>query len=178
MKPIYLLAILLVLASCTTGKGNDANTAPEAVADNTENEIITNEMPTIEEPETDEMVETVKIETEEVIVETDGKNTEVTLDTDNNPVVEEYCIPGSTYAYSSDEGSVDSLVIGLEMYEGKEFCKATSDSVIASPIGEIKTTTVYYFNNDQSEFWIDTTTDTGMGPAQSNKIHIVDGEPV
>jgi hypothetical protein len=115
----------------------------------------------------------------DVKVDASDEIPEVEVDIEGNREVKDFCQPGSTYTYASEEGSVDAEVIGLEMYKGSEFCKAESTTTINSPAGEMVTETIYHFNSDQSEFWVTTTTSGAMLPqSQTNTVHIVDGEPV
>jgi hypothetical protein len=89
----------------------------------------------------------------------------------------EYCVPGSTYVYESEEGSSNSIVVGLEQYKGRELCKATSQTKIESPMGQITSDTVYYFDNTYNEFYVIVTTSGGPMPApQVNEVHIVNGK--
>lgn len=89
----------------------------------------------------------------------------------------DFCIPGETYNYASEEGSVESIIVGLTTYKGSEFCEAKSVTEIESPVGTITTDTTYYFDNTYKEFWVVTTTSSPMMPEpQVNEIHIVDGQ--
>ncbi len=98
------------------------------------------------------------------------------------PVVDasvEYCVAGAieTFSFEGEGGSSDSIVIGLTQYKGKEMCQAESITKIDTPMGEIVTETVYYFDNTYSEFWVTTTTSGGPMPTpQVNEIHIVNGQ--
>lgn len=120
----------------------------------------------------------------EVAVDEEGVS-EVTIDLDDvqEEVKEvenaEFCVPGETFTYDGEEGSIDADVIGLAMFKGEEFCKASSVTEIESPVGTITTDTIYYFDSTYSEYWIVTTTDSPMMPeSQVNEIHLVDGEVV
>lgn len=108
--------------------------------------------------------------------------TEVTVDfedvgTEVEAAVEGFCEPGTTYTYASEEGNVDSEIIGLTTYKGAEFCEAFSVTEINSPAGTITTETTYYFDNTYKEYWIVTTTSGDMMPEpQVNEIHLIDGK--
>ena len=103
--------------------------------------------------------------------------TEVTVDVDNKEATGEWCVAGTTYTYKSDDGDVSTLVEGLVEYKGSTFCKAQAKNTIKTQQGDINSDSTYYYNQDQSEFWVITTTSGAMMPEpQTNEVHIVDGE--
>jgi hypothetical protein len=167
LKYIVFLMAIFVIMSCSSN--NNDNLADE----NTEMKDV------------DIDSDSVKVDVDsdkdaDVEVKTDGENTEIIVDDSHMPEMEKnenYCVAGSTYVYDSSEGSVDSLVIGLETYKGKEFCKAKSETVIENPAGEITTETIYYFDSDYDEYWIKTTISSPIMPApQVTEIHLIGGE--
>ncbi|MBN1792230.1 hypothetical protein JW826_00925 [Candidatus Woesearchaeota archaeon] len=158
-----LILLLVVLTACS-----------EKAADNTDLEADAGQME-------------VKVDTDsdgeaDVMVKQEGDVTEVKVDTKVPEEVkdagsEAFCIPGEKYTYTSQEGSVDSEIIGLETYKGKEYCKAVSSSVVNTPVGDINSETTYYFDSDYSEYWIVTETSGGPMPApQVTEVHLVDGK--
>jgi outer membrane biogenesis lipoprotein LolB len=89
----------------------------------------------------------------------------------------EYCVPGSVFAQDSLEMQIDAKVIGLEMYKGKEYCRAEALHITEQEyIGEMRTETVYYFDNTYNEFWVTSTVTNAMMPEpQVIEMHIVNG---
>ncbi|MCM2325976.1 MAG: hypothetical protein NDI94_05935 [Candidatus Woesearchaeota archaeon] len=123
-------------------------------------------------------------EVDDAVEETDDAVENAQEIIDDLPVVEDkisdvFCRPGDTYKYSSSDGDVDAIVLGLENYKGKEFCKANSVTVIPTQMGDIDSDTIYYYNEDASEMWVLTTTSSEFMPQpQTNEVHIVDGKVV
>ncbi|MBU0615037.1 MAG: hypothetical protein KJ601_03005 [Nanoarchaeota archaeon] len=173
MKYIGIILILLALVgligcSSSTKSANDALEADESAVDAVSEETAD--------------IEPVKVDTDadqepDFMVEKKDDIVEVTVPIENKPVTGEWCVPGSTYSYEQEDAATTATVIGMTSYKGGSFCQALSSTKIESPIGDIVTDTTYFFNADQSEFWITTTTTSPMMPEpQVNEVHIVDGE--
>lgn len=161
---IMILAVALLIAGCSSSEPTTID------ADDDGNE------------EVEVMEETVKVDTDDdgqadVMVKQDEEVTEVTLDLEEVKVDGEWCVPGTTYNYESDEGTVDSIVIGMDEYEGSPFCKAQTSNTISSPAGDIVSDSTYYFNEGHNEFWVITSVSGAMMPTpQVTTTHILDGE--
>ena len=118
----------------------------------------------------------------QVTIDSDNEIVEVEIDMDIDVEVSEeeleaFCEAGSTYSYSSSDGSVDSVIIGLTTYQGSEFCQAQASSVIETAAGDISTETTYYFDPSYSEYWIETSVSSDLMPsAQVTTVHLIDGE--
>lgn len=161
MKKLLLLiaTVSLLLIGCTSSEvpedlPEDVEITDDAISADIDGDGITD----IEVSTTEEVIET------EVDIQEVGE-------------FEDFCVPGSTYAYAGDSGSVDSIVIGLTTYKGSEFCQAESSTVIESPAGQMTAETTYYFDSAYNEFWIVTTVDSEMMPSpQTTEIHLIDGQ--
>ena len=86
------------------------------------------------------------------------------------PALDEWCLAGSTYDVTSTDGSVSTIIEGIETYKGSKFCKGVQTTNIEG-VGEVQTT--YYFNEDAEEMWVISTIS-----GQTTEIHIVDGAGV
>ncbi|MFH1589143.1 MAG: hypothetical protein ABIB43_01095 [archaeon] len=118
-------------------------------------------------PETAE--ETEDVDDTEDLVKEEMEEPEVIVET-NNPLIDEWCLAGTTYDVSSTDGSVSTIIEGLETYKGKEYCKGVQTTNIEG-VGEIQTT--YYFTYEGQEMWVISTV-----AEQTTELHIMDGELV
>jgi hypothetical protein len=169
---ILVLALTLVLAGCSAGPApENTDAVVDSAADESDDSI---EMDVDLDGDADVAVETMD-DTVEAVVEMDEELIQEAQDvTAEN--LEEFCVPGETYSYTSEEGSVDSVIIGLTMYEGSEFCEAISQTTMESPAGEMVTDTTYYFDTTYEEYWIVTTMTADFMPeGQTNRVHLVNG---
>lgn len=170
MKWTYaiLIAIMVMLTACT-------NNQPE----NKMPDVNKEAEPEVKDEGTDDSGRAID-EIEEAIDETDDavENAgEIIEDTISDDTV--FCETGGVYKYASEGGDVESIIIGLETYKGKEFCRAESTTTIESQMGDIDTDTTYYYNEDASEMWVITVTSSEFMPQpQTSEIHIVDGKVV
>lgn len=85
------------------------------------------------------------------------------------PPIREWCIAGSTYNLESDGSTIDSEIVGIETYKGKEFCKGEQTTNIQG----MEVVTTYYFTYEGQEMWVVSSV-TGT----TVETHIVDGEVV
>jgi len=171
---ILLIATLLFVSACDASTEVDANT--ETQLEDKDNEAKTADLDT--DGDADISVDTDivdgKIETE-VKLEFDDQMSDEAKEAIADVDPADFCQPGTTYTYESAEGNVDSEVIGLTTYEGAEFCQATSQSTIETPIGSIATDSTYYFDATYKEYWVETTVSGSGMPTQTNIVHLVDG---
>lgn len=77
--------------------------------------------------------------------------------------IEEWCVKGQTFEFEQDGATSSTIIVGVEEYKGKEFCKGESSLETQG----IKVDTVYYFTENAKEMWILTTV---MG--KTTEVHI------
>jgi len=63
----------------------------------------------------------------------------------------EYCIPGDTYSFDTENGdSSDTVIQGIETFKGKEYCKGINVTTVQG----MEVTTTYYFDQSIREMWV------------------------
>lgn len=85
----------------------------------------------------------------------------------------EWCTPGAAYAVTTTDASVESVIEGVETYEGEEFCKARHTQTISQNGFDMTIDTTYYFSYEGKEVYA--ITNAG---GQETVVHIIDGEVV
>ncbi|MCB9359061.1 hypothetical protein H6503_03970 [Candidatus Woesearchaeota archaeon] len=168
MRLLWLIAMILTVFLVACAPSEEVTVDDDSAA-----------MDVDDDGDADVQIEQIDDGAAEVTVEMDDVIDDEAKEKIKDIDADEYCVPGSTYTYDGEDGSVDSEVIGLTAYKGKQMCEAESETVIDSPAGKITTMTTYYFDNTYKEYWIVTSTTGAMMPSpQVNEIHLVDGEVV
>jgi len=82
----------------------------------------------------------------------------------NEIPIEKWCIKGKTFEVKNQSNvNSSSIIIGIEEYKGKIYCKAESETMIYS----MKVLTTYYFNYGATDIWAKVNTNGVI-----NEIHI------
>ncbi len=182
---IQLLVCVLALSLLVLGCTQD-NQLPEQVEDQPKQDAPVEAEPANTDTQKEIAIDTNDNGKADVKVEQKEDTTEVTIDFDDvqpeeakSAPSEAFCVPGETYKHAGEEGDVDSEIIGLEQYKGKEFCKARSTTSIETPAGMINTDSTYYFDQENKELWVIAEVSSALMPEpQVTEIHLVDGEIV
>lgn len=144
MKKVLLLLVILILLVV------GCNSTPEAEEETKE---IVEDLP--EEPKQPEIEEELE---EEPVVEAGAI-----------PSIIEWCVTGFTYNLNSEGNSVDSKIVGIEIYKEKEFCKGEQTTNIQG----MDIITTYYFTYEGQEMWV-----VSSVAGTTVETHIMDGEIV
>lgn len=185
LMTLFVIAFLVIgCAQSNTGTENLETEEPPVVEQEPDQEEDPSESHEVKIDTTGDEDADVAVKQEEVVtkvtIEPDEEQQEETQEAlEAAESTDEFCVPGETYTYSGDDGSVDAEIIGLTTYKEQEFCQAESSSTIESAAGTITSDTVYYFDNTYEEYWIVTTTSSPIMPEpQVNEVHLVNGEVV
>jgi hypothetical protein len=84
-----------------------------------------------------------------------------------------WCPKGAEFKIDASGFEAKAVIDGVDDYKGAIWCKAKYDATIQG----IRTKTLYYFNEKQTEFWIESTSDLPSGD-KTFITHLVDGKVV
>jgi hypothetical protein len=84
-----------------------------------------------------------------------------------------WCPKGAEFVVEASGFDAKAVIDGLDDYKGATWCKAKYDATIQG----IRTKTMYYFNQQKTEFWIESTSDLPSGD-KTFVTHLVDGKVV
>jgi len=183
MKKIILVILIIsmtaILAACNgTDNSIEAENAETANVDvDMSDESITVNVDTNDDEKPDVEARIGGSSDAEIIVDFEAVQDDETKETVAEAMGNEaYCVAGSTYEYDSNEGLIETIIIGKTMYKGNTYCQSETQSVITTPVGDITSSTTLYFDDTYKEYWVVTTTSGGPVPASTTEIHIIDGE--